>query len=112
MEGIEILAETSVNYLPVRYCWIIVIGIIAFFGFFSSCVFTKKIGMIINGIIFISMIIIGGIVQSKYTYTEYEVTMPKSVDFYEFIDKYEILDQKGKIIIVRDKDYDNKKGEN
>ena len=50
-------------------------------------------------------VIIGGLFRTPIAYeTHYKVTIDDSVSMNEFLDKYEILDQEGKIYTVKEKE--------
>lgn len=50
-------------------------------------------------------ILVGGITSTPISYeTQYKVIIDDSVSMNEFLDKYEIIDQEGKIYTVREKE--------
>ena len=58
------------------------------------------------GIVLLGVLVCGictSIKTDEIIETKYEVIVSEGVDFVEFMDKYEILDQEGKIYTVREK---------
>ncbi len=113
MNGVEILHEYAVCTTQTWVSWIVILafigGIIFFIGMHHSE--TNTAGLI-NGIgfiiCFITFLALGMIDDTnylkEYSYTEYKVTIDDSVSMNEFLDKYEILDQEGKIYIVKERE--------
>lgn len=117
MEGVEILFAEEVT----RSVWN---GFVWHWGFF----FMALVGLILIGVViytswngtanegeltFISLIAIVLLIISGmnfyfkgtvpvYDHTEYKVTVDETVDMNEFFKKYELVDQEGKIYIVKD----------
>ena len=107
MNGVEILSSEA---LTTWYGW--TLGI-AFFITVAAClivsVSTEKFGAGIGaGIIafLLCAIFFGVSGVGKYETGEYEykVTIDDSVSMNEFLDKYEILDQEGKIYTVKERE--------
>ncbi|MBO5828846.1 MAG: hypothetical protein J6R59_10415 [Paludibacteraceae bacterium] len=117
MNGVEILSSKPI-YEVEAYCWLIavfagvglLIGLIVAivnwidFGFDSDYIWTI-IGCTITGV-FIGFL--GSVISEHETdtvdYIEYKVTVSEDINFTEFMDKYEVLDQEGKIYIVRERE--------
>lgn len=117
MNGVEILSSTQVA-CEFTFNWI------AFwisFGAIIGFCLLMSIPPVINGecewwiiliCLFIGIIggsligsVLGEVCHTPAAYeTHYKVTIDDSVSMNEFIDKYEILDQEGKIYTVREKD--------
>ena len=53
--------------------------------------------------LFTTAFIIGLTNKTTPAYTEYKVTIDDSVSFTEFTEKYEIIDQEGKIYTVKER---------
>ena len=87
------------------FCYIIA-GLFAIFTVYL--IMDDDLAYIPAGLFVIFMIILGtGIAKGKgteevYDYTEYKVIIDDTVNMNEFMGKYEILDQDGKIYIVRE----------
>ena len=117
MTGVEILNKYAVYTTKT---WVAAVGILAFFGLIVlmiSCYFATSnasetlsviclVCAIICGIISITLGIIDKYTDylKEYSHTEYKVTIDDSVSMNEFLDKYEILDQEGKIYTVRERE--------
>jgi hypothetical protein len=117
MEGVEILNETVV-YVT-KYCWhiiwimAVIIGVIVFllkawsYGVF--CIDSDSIAALIMGTIYGALI--GALLMIEFPvdtdeidYITYQVTISDEVSMDEFNEKYEILDQEGKIYTVKEKE--------
>lgn len=118
MNGVEILTSNEVAVAYEKFNWSnfwIVIAIVAFgaliAGFTAGLdshdgvigVFIFTVTLIVGGLIFGS--IVGGTTGEPIEYeTQYKVTINDSVSMTEFLDKYEIIDQDGKIYTVRERE--------
>lgn len=114
MPGVEIL-NTTIHYKEVLPTWAIIVIIaiiaiptlIAVIGQISCSEITKYAGIsfLLVGMVSAAFI---GIVSPKPTdkinYIEHEVLVDDSVSFIEFNKKYEIVKQKGKIYVIREKE--------
>ena len=116
MTGIEILAtqeiitEFAFNWNAFWITFSVIFGMFALIGIFISLVsydWSNLIGGIVAGAA-IGMLI-GGMVgdvvlRIPVTYkTQYKVTISDEVSMNEFLEKYEIIDQEGKILTVRER---------
>ena len=114
MSGVEILNEYAVY---ATRSWVAVVGTIAFIGgiiFAILAVKSKKtVFNCINFVCFVSCfatVFVLAMIDDNtnnlkdYEYTEYKVTIDDSVSMNEFLDKYEILDQEGKIYTVKERE--------
>ena len=111
MNGVEILnSETIYNtFLP--EVWL---GLGLMFGFICVGLFVWSIseGYDILPWIFIVFVVVCIVIGSlggtpnknDISHIEYKVTIDDSVSMNEFLDKYEILDQEGKIYTVRERE--------
>lgn len=117
MTGVEILstAEVVVEY---SYSWttfkIVLIAMCAIGGLIGVLLSFDSYrdwweGLILGAVIGILVGILLGAMMTSLTgepiayETQYKVTINESVSMVEFLDKYEILDQEGKIYTVREK---------
>lgn len=110
MTGVEILySETIYNtFLPKAF---FAIGIVLMFAFLIAGVFCIANDTIVGAVIcwvlmFCSLAVaILGDAENKNSvhHIEYKVTIDESVSMTEFMDKYEIIDQEGKIYTVKEK---------
>ena len=116
MTGIEILAtrevitEYAFNWEAFWITFSATLGMFALLGIFFSVVsydWSNLIGGIVAGAA-IGMLIGGvvgdGVLCIPVTYkTQYKVTISDEVSMNEFLEKYEIIDQEGKILTVRER---------
>ena len=111
MNGVEILSSETIynTFLPVVW-----IGLGLMLGFISIILFVWSIseGYEILPWIFVVFVIVCIIIASLAgtpntndpNHIEYKVTIDDSVSMNEFLDKYEILDQEGKIYTVKERE--------
>ena len=110
MTGVEILTS-KVIYNAILPEWCLIMGLVCcFVGIltaFTLFIEGYDIGFWIATavtIVFMVIAILGGIPnKNDVAYIEYKVTIDDSVSMNEFLDKYEILDQEGKIYTVKEK---------
>ena len=117
MNGVEILNQTNV-YQTEDYPWII--GVLVGVGFVIGLIYLIKdyatYGKSTGGDAAFIMLTALGLVlglityictmheTDKVDYIKYQVTISEEVSLTDFLDKYEILDQEGKIYTVKEKD--------
>ena len=114
MNGVEILSENAVYTTQI---WAALVGILAFIGIiiFAIITFNSKsnVAIWINFVCcVICLITLSTVVflnentnyLTEYSHTEFKVAIDDSVSMNEFLDKYEILDQEGKIYTVKEKE--------
>ena len=111
MNGVEILSsETIYNTILPEYWLGIGLGCAIVFVFAMALCFAND--RIIAGIICMALalgLVVVGILGGTYSktdinYIEYKVAVDDSVSMNEFLDKYEILDQEGKIYTVKERE--------
>lgn len=113
--GVEILVTNEI-YKCVGFNWggfWIAFGIIAVIGIISACLvgfrslpYEGKIVIIASLLVIVVLFstLIGGLSGPKVLdYIQYKVTISDEVSMNEFTEKYEILEQEGKIYIVRER---------
>ena len=117
MNGVEILStqevvtESTSNWWLAGIIWlacIVVGGIIGFFCFdyyercqgsvFGCCAIGALLG------IFVFVVVCAVTAKPVACETQYKVTISDEVSMNEFLDKYEIIDQEGKIYTVRERE--------
>ena len=118
MSGIEILTSNEVAVVYEEFNWSnfwITIAIAAFGALIVGLVagldsgdkilgvFASLVVLIIAGLVFGPLIGSNTGEPIKYE-TQYKITIDDSVSMTEFLDKYEILDQDGKIYTVRERE--------
>lgn len=116
MPGVEIL-NTTIHYKEVLPTWVLIVII--------AIIVIPAVAMLIGSILHNSLLFtIGGIslilgfvlalaigatirqTTNEIEYIEHEVLVDDSVSLTEFTKKYEIVSQKGKIYVVREKEND------
>jgi flagellar motor component MotA len=110
MNGVEILSSKTM-YNTILPEWCLIVGLILAITclVFTMILFGDRYN--IAGTLCAILMIIGmimaclGAISNKIdiNHIEYKVTIDDSVSMNEFLDKYEILDQEGKIYTVREK---------
>ena len=111
LSSAEVVAESAFNGTAFWIGFIIMLGIVLIVGVIVTACGAYEKGLIlfclIIGIIsgvFVG-VMFGGLFQTPASYeTHYKVTIDDSVSMNEFLDKYEILDQEGKIYTVKEKE--------
>ena len=111
MTGVEILSLATIyeTILPV-WC-----GVLALVLMVASCIGVgifasySKMGLTITScvLVVVSIVVITLTLASNHNninYIEYKVTIDDSVSMNEFLGKYEILDQEGKIYTVKERE--------
>ena len=111
MTGVEILSSETIynTFLPP---WWLLVGLIlgATFIILAINLFIDYYNIsalicLILAITFIIVACLSGIYdKNSINHIEYKVTIDDSVSMTEFMDKYEILDQEGKIYTVKEKE--------
>ena len=111
MTGVEILnSETIYNTNLPECCVGIGLGFaVVFVALTAFCIAHEKyLGAIISALfVIVSMIIAclsGTYNENDIHHIEYKVTIDDSVSMNEFLDKYEIIDQEGKIYTVKERE--------
>jgi ABC-type transport system involved in multi-copper enzyme maturation permease subunit len=108
MNGIEILNKTVVTESPDWINMVIPCSLILSLLFFIILVNTDSQFMLILSGVLVAFIIIGDIILSFYEEPtdrcRYEVTLDKTVTIEELSENYNIVDQRGEIWILEDKE--------
>ena len=116
MNGVEILSSTEVGVDYTSNWWLtglIFLGCIALGGIVGfwvahdfDTVEGTLVGCLVGALIGIVVwIMVGAATWKPTTYeTHYKVTIDDSVSMNEFLDRYEILDQEGKIYTVKERE--------
>ena len=117
MEGVEILfAEEVTRSVWNGFVWhwglafailigLILIGVAIYSSWNCTAQGGELTAMVVIGVIFL---ILGSIcfyyegTVPVYDYTKYKVIVDETVNMNEFFEKYELIDQEGKIYIVKD----------
>ena len=112
MNGVEILSESYQYESFINPIWIVIIGVIGLIiAIIGACTinYTKlqHVLFILAGLVIIGIIVCftGALIETdEIIGIEYKVTIDDSVSMNEFLDKYEIIDQEGKIYIVKERE--------
>lgn len=111
MTGVEILVTKTI-YASILPEWCLALSIMLF-SFFVVCFLASISNLnyafsiiscifLIGSIIFLIMTQIGS--KTDIDYIEYKVTISDEVSMNKFYEKYEVLDQEGKIYTVRERE--------
>lgn len=110
MNGVEILSSQTI-YDTVLPAWLGVIGFIMLIVIFVLYV-AFEVEFETDGTIIYTILVLASILlmvlslvsgETDINRIEYKVTIDDSVSMNEFLDKYEIIDQEGKIYTVKEK---------
>jgi hypothetical protein len=111
MNGVEILSSETIYNTILPY-WCLILGLIG--AFISIHITIQLFGdgydiapwiSLVVVVAFAVVAILSGITnKNNINHIEYKVTIDDSVSMNEFLDKYEILDQEGKIYTVKEKE--------
>lgn len=118
MSGVEILTSNEVTVVYEKFNWsnfgitITVVAVIAIIAGLIAGLYSSdcEIDIMFSSIVFIVLTVlvglpIGGTTGEPIEYeTQYKITIDDSVSMTEFLDKYEIIDQDGKIYTVRERE--------
>lgn len=117
MNGVEILAQNTIYETEYNYWYLLIftgiglligliIAIVCWFrygfdaDYFMPIALTTMLGVTIGLNVTVSF----EYETDTVDYIEYKVTVSENVNFTEFIDKYEIIDQECKIYTVRERE--------
>ena len=111
MTGVEILSSETIYNTFLPEIWL---GLGLMLGFISAALFAWSISEcydILPWVFLVCMIVCivmgcfaGTPNKNSISHIEYKVTIDDTVSMNEFLDKYEILDQEGKIYTVKERE--------
>ena len=107
MEGITILNSEVLMVPHWGLSVVIILGLVGIFLSFFMDVLDFDFDVVKMLIISASIALIGAISLFIFKvpyYTSYEVILEDSVSMNEFFDRYEILDQRGQIYVIKEKE--------
>lgn len=118
MTGVEILSSAEVVAARANWNWInfwIAIGVFFVIAIIAGLIFAlTQDDLVAFWVMFLAMFIVGGSIFGTFVgrstgeptayETHYKVTIDDSVSMNEFLDKYEIIDQEGKIYTVKERE--------
>lgn len=107
MEGLIVLTSEVVCSIPV---WAEIIGYIGlasitlclFLYIFDSWTLIPLTGIGGTGLVFLGLLL--GLIFQQPSYTKYEVTFTDTISLAEFNEKYEVLEQREKIYVIKEKE--------
>ena len=107
MEGLIVLTSEVVYSIPV---WAEIIGCIGlasitlclFLYIFDSWTLIPLTGIGGTGLVFLGLLL--GPIFQQPSYTKYEVTFTDTISLAEFNEKYEVLEQREKIYVIKEKE--------
>ena len=117
MSGVEILATEEVVVAWASWNWegfLLTIGLVFFVSIIAGILAGVSDDWELSVIVFLVVFIVGGLLFGTLVgcttgepieyETQYKVVIDDSVSMNEFTEKYEIIDQEGKIYTVREKE--------
>ena len=108
LNGVEILSQEVITVMKSHYDWkiIAVTLLVTMFVYASvSLLFNDVIGSILALFVVLIGICINCSIKDKVgEYIQYKVTISDDVNFIEFTERYEVLEQDDKIYTIRERD--------
>lgn len=111
MSGVEILSTTEVvvesvsNYILAGLICVGVVILGTLLGYMADKLFGALLGVLFGaalGVLVVDLVMV--LTETPIAYTnEYKVTISDEVSLNDFMEKYEIIDQEGKIYTVRER---------
>lgn len=106
LQGVEILSQEAIPVMETNeyiflFGWIVAIIL---FIIIDIKVDTTLSVVVFFSVIGISLSLSYGIPRKTGEYTQYKVIISDEVNFTEFNEKYEVLEQDGKIYIIKERD--------
>ena len=107
MEGIEVLNEIKDACIPTWYIITIIIYllIMILIGIFKKFKTIRGAAVYLVSLLigYLCILLICCILGKNNIYYRYEVTIDENINKEEFIDKYKIIDKRGKIYVIEEK---------
>lgn len=115
MSGVEILNQTNVYYNEGKFWIFLLVLSLGLFAGLVPAIFEWRDGFIASGILAISIGLICGAffgiigyvasidTTDELSHVEYKVIVSDEVNFTDFMEKYEIVDQEGQIYTVKER---------
>ena len=110
MEGLIVLTSEVVYNMPgwtelMCYIGLALVVLCLFLYIFDSWTLIPFIGIGGTGLIFLGTLL--GLIFQQPLYTKYEVTFTDTISLAEFNEKYEVLEQRDKIYVIKEKEIEN-----
>ena len=107
MEGLIVLTNEVVYSVPVWtefmcYIGLALIILCLFLYIFESWTLLSLAGIGGTGLVFLGLLL--GLIFQQPSYTKYEVTFTDTISLAEFNEKYEVLEQREKIYVIKEKE--------
>ncbi len=116
MNGITILNETTITLEPLAILFTIMVIILSGIAFLisiigiilsiknrdSDCLIVSVIGTLLS-MLFGTILILRFDYKCNHPVTQYEVLISDEVNFNEFYQKYEIIEQRGEIYVIQER---------
>jgi len=108
LEGIEIVNQYTIQELTIQrftftpLCILYILFMVLALIIVSFGIAIKKLPMIVMGSTFLILFILA----NPYTLPQtqiYEVTLSDKISYVEFVDKYEVISQRGKIYTIKER---------
>ena len=108
LDGITVLSQTAIEDASMVLVLVpaFLIFIVAIVGCVLGDVETHISGIVCVGLAFAVALVAYEIVKCPTDKYEYECVIDESVSMTEFCDRYEIIEQRGEIYVIREKDND------
>lgn len=107
INGVEILSQDTIVLTKFPITGWICFGILLLISFLLIALFENPIGLF-SMLISVFIYITGALnTPTGEEYIEYKVTVSEEVNLNEFMDKYEIVSQDGKIYTIKERNQDN-----
>lgn len=110
MEGLIVLTSEVIYSMPIWTELVCYIGLALlifclYLYIFNSWALIPLTGIGGTGFIFLGLLL--GLIFQQPSYTKYEVTFTDAISLAEFNEKYEVLDQREKIYVIKEKEIEN-----
>ena len=107
MEGLIVLTSEVMYSIPgwaelICYAGLVLLTLCLFLYIFDSWTLIPVAGIGGTGLIFLGLLL--GLIFQQPSYTKYEVTFTDTISLAEFNEKYEVLEQREKIYVIKEKE--------
>lgn len=107
MEGLIVLTSEVMYSMPIWtelicYAGLALLVLCLFLYIFNSWTLLPFAGIGGTGLVFLGVLL--GLIFQQPSYTRYEVTFTDTISLAEFNEKYEVLDQREKIYVIKEKE--------